>query len=305
MVIWLFYSRQWKNVAKFCVTMSLAGVLTVVVFPAILTHIFNMASYRPELAETLNFGLYDYVVRLFIFYSYINEDLSGGLLTYFLIVVFFLLFPLGKNKWLSFKQKIIDIRDNDEQVFSWLFLHVPCVCYFALVSRIAIYNVPRYMYPIYAICFIIGVCGIWYVCNKIIKKIYCENVFGIFLLILIVHSWVVCDWRDLHLSGKESIEISKEFSDKECIFIYPEDKGNFLHSSYYEIRNYNEVTFITEEHLDILNSLSVKEELDCVVYITENCDEDFVLDKILNICPFIDQYKQISKYGSARAYYLY
>ncbi len=122
---------------------------------------------------------------------------------------------------------------------------------------------------------------------------------------IIVNGWRVCTWGFHYSSGEANIEIAKQYSDKECIFVYVKDKGQYLQSSFYELRNYNEVTFITDENLEILNNLSVGKHSELVVYIAENCDGEAVLEEILNKCPLMEEYEQISQYENATAFYVH
>ena len=320
-IVWLFflscfwggymlYNRQWKSLLAFCADMLLAGGITIAIFPAMLIHIFGVKNYSPTTVDMLDFSFFEYIIRLIKFCRMIDLDIFAGTLIYILIAILFCTLIFLKYH-ISFRKDMKTVITNlgkkgkdKEQFFCWFLLIISCICYFILVGRIAKYNLERYMYPIYAICFVIGACCIWYIVITLSKKVYCLQVFGMVMLMLVINSWIVCTWNNLYLSGKESIETAKEYSDKECFFVYPEGKGNYLHSSFYEIRNYDEITFITEENLELLDNLSVKDKLDFVVYITKNCDEESVLKTILNTCHLVDEYEQISDYESAYGYYL-
>ena len=310
MGVYLLYSRLWKETIIFCMDMLVAGGITVGIFPAILTHLFGMKSHSKSTINNLLFdSVYEYVMRIFSFYSSMNKYLFGNAL---MLIIILALFCIGilfiryyKANGMKWKQIRCFMKKNKIEYFSWLLLIVPCFFYFVLVSRIATYVASRYMHPIYAVVFVLGISILWNIIERIVKSDYQKPLFYVLMLMMVIQGWSVSTWGFLYLDGKESLKIAEQYSDKECIYIYTKDKGMMLHASFYEIASFEQVTFVTKENMDLLENLSAKEQEELVVYITSDCDSELILQEIKDRYPLLEEYEKITEYGNAEAYYFY
>lgn len=296
MCCWQIYSKQWGRLLTFVITMFIAGAVSIGIFPAMLFHIFGLEKHSKTTVENLvHESLFEFVKRMWAFAAKSSELLFGvnaAVLAFVLLVAVVL---IVKHKAL--------FSCGVAKMFCWLMLIVPSACYYVFVSRVATYIDSRYMHPVYPVVFILGICALGYVIKILINPKYQWKLFGSLVLGLVIYGWIICPW-DYLFSEDKSVETAEKYCEKECIFVYPEGNGNYLHSSFFEIRNYKQVTFFTEQNLELLKDSRIEEASELVVYITNNCDKEVVLKELMSVCLYVDEYEEISQDKYASAFYL-
>ena len=308
--IWLLTNKKYKETIYFVFSMVLCGGLAIKTFPSMLVHMF-LGGYRGEQSiENLKGSITDYLKRLGSFYGFINETLFGGFLTYAIVMfIFFLLL----SKWTARGSKLITRRVGKskpvktqkpkEITIKWLLLIIPSICYFLLVSKMAVSIISRYLTPIYAVLMVWILCGIFITGKRFLKQEYWFIVTCLCLILMTVNSWKNCNWEYLYKNTKSLLEDVKNYSESNCLYIY--DAQWKVMSSYCEVSQYNSLTFYRADNIAAIADMEYKLDKELVVYISDTCDSGAVLEFIMEQCPMLNGYQKIGSYGYATSYYLY
>lgn len=192
----------------------------------------------------------------------------------------------------------------------WLLLGGPCVCYFLLVSKIAVYIEVRYMHPIYAVAMVFIVLGIKRFLDMVLGGNFEGRLFlwALVLGVMTFGCYKNCTWPTLYLSSKAMLEQAASYQDVSCLYVYEKGFSYRANMSYMEVKNYKNLVFF-EDNVDELEKMSdfCKED-EFILYIVNGNTEriEGIISQIMKCCPQIDTYEKINCFGFyATAYHLY
>ena len=302
--IYLLIKKSYKQLGMLVLSMGVAGCVSVLIFPSMLQHMFEEGRGKQSISNLTNFA--DYAERLGIFYNIINKELFGNLFTY--LAVFILILLIGGFFSHKAKGRSNELGSFIEH-FDWFLLVLPSICYFLIVAKMAVYNVDRYIFPIYAVVLIWTVCIVYEFGKYFLGKRYQYIAAALLLSIAIVDSWEQCPWEYLYSSSTTFLNVVKQYKDMNCVYIYIcddiYDDAWKIQQSYNEIAQYNSVVFWNVNNMDAINNKEYCMDQELIVCIQNNCDQRTVLDKILSFCPFLDSYEKLGGFGYATTYHLY
>lgn len=153
--------KRFKEIAAYAISMGLAGGASLLIFPAMLKHIFN-DERGTESIENLTAS--DFFDRFKIYFESLDHELFGGILGITVFVLFFLAIVIlsGKSQ---------DIGGVDQKVRLYVYRYVciliPSICYFLLVAKSSPFFSERYISPIFALA-LAGIMGLVY---WVLKKV--------------------------------------------------------------------------------------------------------------------------------------
>lgn len=108
--IYLLVNRRIKDMGTLILSMAIAGGVSIAIFPGMIKHMFLKEGYRGQ--EAINnlkhFSLWEYGKQLKTFYSFMNEQLFGGILTYILITGLIFLIWCFIRKFRGGVQSLLD-----------------------------------------------------------------------------------------------------------------------------------------------------------------------------------------------------
>lgn len=299
--IYLLNSRQFKAAGFFMASMVLSGALSIAVFPGMIKHMFLKEGYRGQ--ESINnlklFSIREYGNRLSGFYSFINKQLFGNILTYMAVagIIFLIWHLISKTRG---GQSGSNKKRNSMTL--WALAIFPCSGYFLLVSKMAVYIISRYIVPVYAVI-IAAIASLTYtISGKIERGKKRHAIWSIFASIIIVNSWKMCSWEYLYSDSEALLEKVDRYSEENNLYIY--DTNWKIYSSFYEISKYKSVMFLNQNNLDDINASSYKNDMSLVVSIVNSCDTEYILAQILDAFPFLDSYEEIGSYGYTTSWHL-
>lgn len=299
--IYLLMEKKWKEVGIFITSMLLSAGISVAIFPAMIRQMFaNNSPQRQTTLENLQAtSVFDYGHRLKTTYNYIDSQLFGGLLLYILTaVLFFKIYSFLKNREMFKEQNETFVRLRTQ----WLFMILPGVGYFFIISKMAVWVADRYFFPIYPIIIIL-VITLLYSSGKIFLT---EGVFQMVLLgiltVMLVNSWKICGWQYLYRDSELLLKKSEQYCHVDNVYIY--DENWKAAASFCEISNYKSVTFFHNDNKEALKNLFCRNNEELVVTIDHACDAEKVLNEIISVCPLLDYYEEIGSYAYATSYYL-
>lgn len=282
-----------KKIVPYLLTYGLAGITATGIFPAMTFHMFE-DTRGEESIENLNaFTVESFCNRFKQMEKLVDKQLFAG--NFYLLFIGTLLI-LGGMIYLSYrKEKKINL---DSDGWLWCVLVIPCVCYFVLVTQIAVYIDVRYIIPIFAIL-IIAVYGILF---ELISKwnlpvsgraVVCF--LGILMIVSMVHK-NECDYRKLPEMWNEHFA---RYGESDCIYIH--DNSWRIQASFAEIRNYGSVRFFSEEYFQDYSEKDT-EKTELVAVIVNECNQEEVIEKIFELYPKLKKYEVFTKAGYSSTY---
>lgn len=302
--IYLLLKRNYVQAGIFASAMGCAGGVSVIIFPAMLQHMFFGGLYGrgPETIDNFT-NLSDYSERLKVFYNIINKELFGGCFTYLavfgVILIILMCSEYNRGEGIFVKNRFLIPEAN----IKWVLLILPSICYFLLVSKIAVYNVDRYIFPIYAVVLIWTVCLLYKTGKYLIRKRYQCMAASILLAIVLVSSWRYCTWDYLYKNTESFLKTAEQYKDVNCVYVY--DDSYRVQPSYYEVSKYKSVVFWNVNNMDSMKGRDYCRNKELIVCIINTCDQQAVLNKMLSYCPFLNAYKKLGGHERNTSYYLY
>lgn len=289
----LLVRKRWKHAAIYLIETVAAAGLAILIFPAMIGHIFS--GYRGKQSLENLSATSGYLKGLSDFFQIICKNLTGNVL----YVILFLFIGLFIYKVLLKREKTEIFRNP------WGLLFVPTVGYYLLVSKIGVYHYDRYISPIYPALVLLISGMIHFIANNVFKNKKTRLCMTAFVCIACISlSYFGCDWVYLQEQTGKAIEATKIYSGSDCIVI--NNGVNFWnHTLYYEVQDYNSLTFLSSDNLGIYKNSEAFHQNPVVVYIMNIVENhDSVLDNLMEINTSYSNAKYITDSNFAKVYLL-
>lgn len=243
--ICLLIEKRWKDIGLLAAHMMAAGVISIAVFPAMLTHMFF--GYRgTESIDNLTQGTWlEYWERMKNFYGFINTQMfgkagGGGIVFVLLILIVFIV--------LQKEYDVISVTFDRKKIMKWMIAGVPLVMYFIFVSASAVYVTDRYLFPIYAVAFCIFLCMMTFLWKKLATEKFAYVIMCLIGTVFIVNGFAHASWDYLFSASSDLLNKAQTYSDRNCICVY--DVKWKEQPAFYELKNYKSITFISQENIN-------------------------------------------------------
>lgn len=295
--LYLLANKRILDAVKYIVSMFVAGGVSYLIFPAMPRHIF-LGGRGEQSFDNFRGGIDSYWNQLKAFWKFIDNDLFGGYLLAIVCICCFLLIAS------SVKEKRVSAPTNKK--WMWLLLGGPCICYFLLVAKIAVYITERYMYPIYAVAMVFVVLAVKSFFDSILHDYLKGRVFlwAMVLGIMTFGCYKNCTWPTLYRSTDALLKKSASYQDVSCLYVYKRVNSWKLQPSYMEVKNYKSVVFFEDNIDELIEMYDLCKEEDFVLYVVD-CNAESIISQIMEYCPQINAYEKLGSYGYATSYYLY
>ncbi len=294
--IWLLYKKRMKETVFFCLAQGTAGLLSVAIFPAMIQHIFSSGRGEESVGNLVGNSLGTWLMRLKIYFGILDDQLFGGVAVYIFFAALIVLFVYGRRQadrvWEG-RQEIVAMR--------YLCIIVPCILYFILISRIAVFLSDRYMHPIYAVLYVtvLGALGKWLKRN--VTEKFCVRIMAAILAVMTVNSWKNAEWEYLYKSTGALLNTAAAYEEVDCICVY--EKIWEILPAYYEASRYHSITFFTADDLDMLASMDLSERYQMIL-MTSGDDENLI-KRVLDICPDLNSSEYLGGFSYTNTYFLH
>ena len=203
-VIKYLKEKEYKELAKYIITMIIAGILSLVIFPYSIKHMFF--GYRGQGAINSLLNISEFFIKICQYILIINVYAFNNIL--FILVVFILGIIIYK------KIKKIKLIEKNKYIKYILY---PTIFYFLLVAMSAPWIELRYMMPICSIIFIL----IMYLLIMLLKNIVKEKTLNIIViviaLLMFIMPFISNQIIDLALGKKFRYEQENAYSSKQEI----------------------------------------------------------------------------------------
>ena len=195
--------KRFKEILGYAISMALAGGASLLIFPAMLVHIFHDERGAESMA---NLAESDFVERFKIYFGILDHELFGGMFGVIIFILFFLAIALlyGRKE-----------NNSDSLVIRWQFYRYVCIlipsaCYFLLVAKSAPFFTERYASPIFALA-LAGVMGVIYLVIKtVIGKIEVVRVvFAVLISVTIFLGLKNYEWPYLYREREAALSAAE------------------------------------------------------------------------------------------------
>lgn len=291
--IYLIIAKKWKSLLIAVITMLSAAGLSILIFPSMLTHMFTSSNTGSRSVTNLLGSFGEWGDRIKIFFSIFDNFWFGGIL--FLWILFFAL--MGITKKFALKEQFVPEETGEEKWQKqsyFIMLCIAIICYFLIISKIALALVDRYLAPIYAVGLAVLILGLW----KSIRFISDYRLKVVILImissIIIFTGWKTNGWEYLYNDEEEMLDIARqETSGKDCLYICDSDQGSWkINANWTDLSNVSTISFVSVEHMDKMDELNINDKYDLVLYVMDD-DSERIADEVKG------------RYGYATCRYLY
>lgn len=209
--------KQYKNLIKYVACFAIAAVLSILIFPHSLQHMFG--GYRGDEAKGNLLNLENLFSNLAIYLYILTKNIFGRLAVV-VIITYIILYIRKRREVISDNEKIN-------------LLLIPTVLYFILIAQISSYKELRYIMPIISTSVIITIYMFYQLLKKYVNVKKAQNIVIILFIIIIISpifTKVNLDFtytKMNHLADK-----IREKSDIPALYIFNENNIRFLDDIY-------------------------------------------------------------------------
>lgn len=217
--------KNYKELVKYITTMIIAGILSLIIFPYSINHIFF--GYRGQGAISNLFNISEFLKKILQYLLIIN------VYTFNNILLILILFILGIIIYKKYKKiKLIEVKNKYLK-----YILYPTIFYFILVSLSAPWIELRYMMPICNLIFII----IYYLIIMLLNNLFNEKIANIIItisfIILFIMPFISNQLIDIIIGKEFRNETEATYSTKQEIVKKLKNESNIPIDIFYNFSN--------------------------------------------------------------------
>lgn len=213
--------KQYKNLIKYASCFVIAAVLSIIIFPASLYHMFG--GYRGQGAVSNLSNMDTFFQDIGQYLNIFNKQVINNL-----AVIFIIIYIIFNQKRKRETNKIVETDDKELDL-----ILIPTLIYFILVAKMSPYKESRYIMPIISV----SILYIIYIFNKLFKQTLSEKVSKIATVSLFTIMIVSPIFTGAHLdfTYKKMNHLAdkmEEMADIPTLYIFNENEIRFLDDIY-------------------------------------------------------------------------
>ncbi len=235
--VYLLLGKRYKETLRFCLAMAGTGVVSCLVFPAMIQHIFSGSRGLEVFSNAVNIS--DLFERMDFFWKKIDIQLFGGFSFSLILTIIILLLLYTKEKDIKECVKADSIIHN-KSVMSYLLTLIPVMTYFLIVSKITVYQSERYMVPVYALSFWMALLLLVNLLHLLLPVKRANFTAVLLLCVITAGSWMNAKWPFLYLNSKTFLEKAAGYKNTDCVCLYNE-KRFLIGLQFLEVKNYKSI----------------------------------------------------------------
>lgn len=299
--IWLLRKKSYKTMAMLCGSMAIGGGISLVIFHDMIRQMLVGQRGEESVDNLLSSAIMTYLQNMKDYAVYINNEVFGRLLP--IIVLLLILFVgymvTGKKKHIEQGQKLLE-----NIVFvRYMVVLLATLGYYLLVCKMSVSNVNKYMFPIYGVLIAVAVGLFFHMLSRYLEGKTRYIAMGILGTILFIASVIQINPRQLLIEPLEIETKTRQYAEVDCLYIY--DTGWKTMASYDEIPNYNSVTFVSYDNLDMLSELDLKNEESLMLMISCEGEEHLkAKEKVMESYGALTKSEEVGSHYYTRTYYL-
>lgn len=298
--IFLLIKKQWKDVGLLAGVMALAGVAAYLIFPSIVAHSVG-GGYRGNevIANLKQSSLWVMMKECF---AIVDKQLFSG---YFilLIAISAVLTLIGiVFNWTSGRKDPF-MTTEFEKHYAWIMLWFATVLYFVTVSKVTIFVMDRYFFPIYGVAIILFATALYTAFRRIAGEKIAIVMMALLLLVTTFKEFRTSFYY-LYRSTQTLLDAAETHSDSDCIFVTGETID--ITPAMCEVSKYNSVTFISRyEFNETIDSVDADPSKGLVVVAGQNVNIEEVAQKLYEKYPTLTGYDFLGAHSYTTSFYFH
>ena len=235
-------------------------------------------------------------------FAIVDKQLFGG---YFVLLIGIsaALTLIGRVlNWVP-NEKVITETTELEKHYAWIMLWFATVLYFVTVSKVTIFVMDRYFFPIYGVAIILFTTALYVAFRRIGGERLAAA--GLFIVLLVTtFSQFRTSFYYLYRSTQTLLDAAEAHSDADCVFVTGEVID--ITPAMCEVSKYNSVTFISRyEFNEMIGSVDVDPDNGLVVVAGQNVNIDEVAQKICEKYPMLTGYDCLGAHSYTTSFYFH
>lgn len=303
-IIYILYAiryikkKQYKNIAKYTLTMAIAAIMSLTIFPYSIEHIFM--GYRGEGVLSTFTNPNKMLTNLANYIDIVNTNIFNGLL--WIILLFFII--VLAYKLIKHKQLIIKIENT-----KLLLIIIPAFVYFLVVAVSSPYTEIRYIIPVCSFIFIYIIYLLYLVINKILNERNSKIVFTIFMLVLLIMPILThAKINNLYLEHRDIVSnVEEKYSKLPTIYLFNTNQNRFLDDIYLFTKiEESYILDIKEANEENIEKILENKNLDngILLWVNEGFEKEDYIEMIMNTQNF-KNCEHIKRMNACDIYYIY
>lgn len=266
---------------------TLAGVISLVIFPAMIGHMFFGYRGTETISNSLSLDLVETLSRFKDFILFLNRDVFGYVLPLIILVIILI--------------KIIKPKHSISMGVDAFFLLIPSILFFLFVSKSAAYVHSRYITPVYYVFLVIVIPLFFNAVKVVINNKHTNTFIAAFLIVSIIFQWINVN-EQLYRETIPLINESKKYSSVNAVFVYAPEGTWTANAAFMEAINYNSITFINVVDIDKMSELYKYNDDDELIFIVAYTAMPYIVT-VENISSQYSDYDCLGAFGTNTIYH--
>lgn len=280
--VFLLKNKRVKEVIWYCITMAITAAISIVVYPAMLKHIFG--GYRgDETMNNLKGNLVGFIESLKTVSEAVLTDIFGNTTVGIVILVIISAYAIisciirfvRQNQTIEKKMGLAEDKIIETRI---LILLVVLIGYYLLIAKATPIRDFRYFAPVYPLIIIAVVLGLYQPLQRFIKNQWVVYILILLIGIIPTGAYII---TETPMEASEAEIISEEYKDCDAILALHDPADgitNYLAlSNYYQMSKYRMFYIIYETELDPLDDETLKNEDRLIVTIYKELNHDAIM----------------------------
>jgi hypothetical protein len=198
----------------------------------------------------------------------------------------------------------------EDEIYKWILLWGSVALYFLIVSKVTVYIVDRYFFPIYGVLILLFSGTLYLGLDKGYSRITGKTrgkieVFVVLSIILLITTFknFRTSFYYLYRSTQPLLDMAAEHSDADCIFVY---NGVIqITPAMLEVSNYASVTFEPFYEMDGLKDITLDTDNGLMVVVGQDCDFEYIKNYIGSLYPELNAFEYCGSHSYTSTYYFH
>lgn len=298
--------KRYKELVSYIITMCIAGVLSLLIFPYSIQHMFF--GYRGQGALSKLTHISEFITSIGTYLGIINLYAFNNLLFIGIIPIIGIIICKKRNK--------LKVIEDNSKYFKYIAL--PTLFYFVLVAISSPWIELRYVMPICGMIFILAMYFVVELLRNIVEESNLDKVIIAITIVILampiisnliigrVTNKFVLEPATMYSSKKEIVEKMRNESDVPTLFMFNSSCNRFLDdillfATVNESYIAKDIECTEENILNIMNGKDLSKGL--FVFINEGHDNDNLLENIKNILG-LQEVSWIQGLNACNVYYI-
>ena len=300
----LIKNKEYSNLWKYVVSLIIAGVSSLIIFPYSINHLFFGYRGQGAISKILDYenlfkSIGEYILKL-------NTYTFSKLLFILLLCLFALVFFNLGRKNIEKNENKENKKNKCGNKYIGLIL-VPTIIYFIFISISSPWVELRYIMPICNLMFILILIGIMYNIKTLVSEKKQNIILGSILILILINPFIFnLIPEQVYLDKKEIVSTLENELNIPTVYVFNSSHNRFLDDILLFSKLDNSYVAkdleITEENiLEILKGKDLSKGI--VIFINENQDNDKILDVIKNATN-LNEVNYLKRLNASDVYYI-